>query len=367
MNKIKTIFEKICNEKGVRRIVTVISGAAIAIISTLFMLFIDTKIKIQVSFLFGFAVFGLAGGIMQVIGATNLSDEENKTSWLLLAISAFMGVGLLMSFGAATSDSTYVNFVTSNGNAKSDITLIKIFEYLTLIFGIINAIICFVSAILTTREHFVYIHKNGSEKVKKAISIVKISSSIFALVLVVIAIGLIANFPLVNGVTSFKFDQDGYKFLNTISYAFGGLSLFFGGESIVVTANLLEERLNKLEPVIEYSTYEITNPVNIIAIISIVGVLVFSIVSLCFVLIKKTEKNLYLRLLFGILVLVCGLLSLTFAPALFNSLMGVVDANTVFSTGPGIVSFNILTIVAGIIFTVLPIIEVEKKALKTID
>ena len=371
ISKVRDIFEKICNGKGVRKLVTLISGAVVALVSTAYMLYIDTIVNSQVYYLFGLAVFGLGAGILQVISSNNLTEEEDKFSWVGLTISAFMGIGLILSIGAIISDAAYTGFMASTENSDADKTIIRIFEVLSIVFAYVNVLIASFAAILTTREHFAYIHNKGSEKTKHTISIVKKVLSASALVLVIGAFAILLVSPIINGsfIHTYKITIDDvtYRFQNTTTYSIKGMNIFFGGKVELLKFVEIIERNKKLDPVYSSQIINLVAQTSMLAITSFALVILGSIASLVLVLVKKTEKMMYVRILTGLLVLIGGLISFLFYGEIVNVISSSVVEGTTFQIGAGVTAFSIITVVAGIILTILPLIEVEKKAAKIVE
>ena len=367
VSKVRDIFEKICNGKGVRKLVTLISGAVVALVSTAYMLYIDTIVNSQVYYLFGLAIFGLGAGILQVISSNNLAEEEDKFSWAGLSISAFMGIGLILSIGAITSDIAYTDFMASTENSDVDKTIIRIFEVLSIVFAYVNVLIASFAAVLTTREHFVYIHKHGSEKVLNIIDIVKKVLTVSALILVIGAFVSLFLSPVISGSFVEKWSETPYKFQLTTTYSLFGLAPFFGGEIDLNVLVELIERNEMLEPESTQKIITFASSVYVPAIISFVLVTLGSIASLILVLIEKTRKMMFVRIFIGLLGLIGALISLSFGNYLITLSIPHVIEGTTFQIGASLNMFSILTIVASVIQIVVPLIEVEKKAAKIVE
>jgi len=371
ISKVRDIFEKICNGKGVRKLVALISGAVVALVSTAYMLYIDTIVNSQVYYLFGLAIFGLGAGILQVISSNNLTEEEDKFSWIGLTVSAFMGIGLILSIGAITSDTAYTEFMASTENSDVDKTIIRIFEVLSIVFAYVNVLIVSFAAVLTTREHFAYIHNKGSEKTKHTICIVKKVLSASAIVLVIGAFAILLVSPIINGsfIHTYKatIDDVTYRFQNTTTYSIKGMNIFFGGKVDLLEFVEIIERNKKLDPVYSSQIINLVAQTSMLAITSFALIALGSIASLVLVLIKKTEKMMYVRILTGLLVLIGGFISFSFYGEIVNVVSSSVVEGTTFQIGAGVTAFSIITVVAGIILTILPLIEVEKKAAKMVE
>lgn len=367
ISKVRDIFEKICNGKGVRKLVALISGAVVALVSTAYMLCIDTIVNSQVYYLFGLAVFGLGAGILQVISSNNLIEEEDKFSWVGLTISAFMGIGLILSINAIIQDPAYLGFLASTEKSIGDKIVILLLELATTQFAFVNVLIVSFAAVLTTREHFAYIHNKGSEKTKHTISIVKKVLSASALVLVIGAFAILLVSPIIDGSIVYTYKEGVYRFQSTTSYSLQGMNVFFGGNIELLEHSEIIERTGKLDPVVSEQVINLVAQTSTLAITSFALIVLGTISSLVLVLIKKTEKMMYVRILTGLLVLIGGLISFSFYGEIVNVISSSVVEGTTFQIGAGVTAFSIITVVAGIILTTLPLIEVEKKAAKIVE
>lgn len=367
ISKVRDIFEKICNGKGVRKLVTLISGATVVLFSTAYMLCIDTIVNSQVYYLFGLAVFGLGAGILQVISSNNLAEEEDKFSWIGLTISAFMGIGLILSINAIMQDPAYLWFLSSTEKSIGDKIVIMLLELATTQFAFVNVLIVSFAAILTTREHFAYIHNKGSEKTKHTISIVKKVLSASALVLVIGAFAILLVSPIIDGSVVYTYKEGVYRFQSTTNYSLQGMNVFFGGNIELLEHSEIIERTGKLDPVVSEQVINLVVQTSTLAITSFALIALGTISSLVLVLIKKTEKMMYVRILTGLLVLIGGLISFSFYGEIVNVISSSVVEGTTFQIGAGVTAFSIITVVAGIILTILPLIEVEKKAAKIVE
>ena len=120
-------------------------------------------------------------------------------------------------------------------------------------------------------------------------------------------------------------------------------------------------------PVYSSQIINLVAQTSMLAITSFALVILGSIASLVLVLVKKTEKMMYVRILTGLLVLIGGLISFSFYGEIVNVISSSVVEGTTFQIGAGVTAFSIITVVAGIILTTLPLIEVEKKAAKIVE
>ena len=288
ISKVRDIFEKICNGKGVRKLVALISGAVVALVSTAYMLCIDTIVNSQVYYLFGLAVFGLGAGILQVISSNNLTEEEDKFSWVGLTISAFMGIGLILSINAIIQDPAYLGFLASTEKSIGDKIVILLLELATTQFAFVNVLIVSFAAVLTTREHFAYIHNKGSEKTKHTISIVKKVLSASALVLVIGAFAILLVSPIIDGSVVYTYKEGVYRFQSTTNYSLQGMNVFFGGNIELLEHSEIVERTGKLDPVVSEQVINLVAQTSTLAITSFALIVLGTISSLVLVLIKKT-------------------------------------------------------------------------------
>lgn len=348
------------DKKNIRKIILLMIGVLVAISSTIFILLLDTQVKSTVYFLFGLAIFGLGGGLLQAIGALNSHDDENTSSWWILLISSFMDAILTLIILAVYKDSSFQSYITSTETAFISKLMINASLYLTSFIAIVGTIITFPLTIRVIREHFKFLSQLNNKKKNKIINIVEKSLSSFALVLVVLAFVCLIAFPLLSGQNSYTDKTGGVRIKYTIEYTVSNVGYLLGKTVDIIKTTTAVKQLSSDAPIVTVDSMSIKLGFNFVVYLSFISAIIGSIASFVLVLVKKTKDMMWVREGFGLLSLFGGLLSLFFSNIMISNINSLVGSEVSYTNGIGLIMFSILAIVGGIIFAILPAFEVKK-------
>ena len=297
--------------KKIRRIVNIIGGAACALISTLFLFTVDIAVNISVYYLFGLAIFGLGGGLLQVIGSANLVDEEDFKPSLFLFISSLFGVLLIVILFALSNETTLLKVL---GNPKKDTSFISMTLALNILIAFINTVICLVSTVLTSRTHFRWLNETHPDKFVKFKNVTNLVTTIVCGVFVLFGIVSLFVFPVIEGtiVTVEKATVDGIfgKVTTTIVQQLNGISAIFGGDTAFVTSTKLEYQLIDLPTSVEVVKGVSRVTANVGAMASFMLAFVGTACSITFAHVPALKKHFLGRLIPGLTVLFAGIVGL---------------------------------------------------------
>ena len=362
------------DKKGIRKITLSILGVLVAIVSTMFLLWLDTKFKTKVYALFGLAIFGLGGGILQVFGALNSQDEESPHAWWTTLLSTLMSAGLVLLTVLLTRSQDYVTKMTST-ETKLIVKLIMIFlAGYNILFGAINATVGFGLAVRITRERFKFFEISNNKKATTTISILKRVIAGASFELIGFALIILMLFPLLTGEYSYKIKNEELgRLTTTISYVLNNFTYLFGlavkldvrevstysVSGVIVPTEIFESFYGKGS--IAYSQMDVSLGINYIVYASLLLTLIGSFISMIMVMFRFTAKRLWIRVFFGLVALVGGALSFLYPDIIISSIVPLCDEGAKFSIGFGVKLYSILITTSGVVFALLPIFEVKNR------
>lgn len=348
--------------KKIRKLMALISGIALSAMALIFLLIIDTKINIGVSWLMGISVLGIAGGILLVLSSFNSEDEEDKRNFLFSLISLGLLVGFVALMIRLPYDATYTKFVSSTEKNNS---YVKVLYYMTFIISIITALIAMFFSVSVTRDHFAYL-KIAGKKGQRKIKIIKIAFLSIAAVLIIAGFICLANLNILEGAytsKTMKNDDGTVRWIEAITVVFSGIGVFFGtGINEVLTKTLTYKLPAGKEPEINVLDKNISVASNSL----ILFVLILLVLYLVLIALHNRKKPV-VRAIPGAVLTIGGILMFftqdTFVDLFTkNNATLPVDVEMTYSLGMGVILFASFISVAGFMLTLLPLFDITVSA-----
>ena len=360
--------------KKIRKLMALISGSIAAIVAVVFLLILDTKVKISVAWLMGIAIFGIAGGILLVISTFNSEDEEDKKSPILALLATACFIGLVILMILLPKDATYLKFVnepvTSSG--KSNQYLVVLY-YITMVVSCITCAITLFHSITLNRDHFAYL-KIAGEKGKRKIKILNIVVPVVSFTLIILAFVLLATLNTLDAsyVSGTLKNSDGtVRWTESVTITFKGIGTYFGTKlDEIIEMNKTYRLPLGQAPEASSESFSIVPSFNALIALSIMLIIAGVTSGVLFRLDKETRKSIVLKTISGAMIFVSGAIMLFSKNQIIDSL--VTNNKTItsllaenpnikftYTLGSGIVLFASLISISGFILTIFPLFDIK--------
>lgn len=348
--------------KKIRKLMALISGGVVALIAVIFLLTLDTKVNIGVSWLMGMAVFGVAGGVLQFIATQNSEDEENSKSPILSLIAMAFIIGFVVVLVCLAKDSTYLAFVNSKEHNNA---YLKVIYYFTLIIGVITCIISIFHGITVMRDHWGYLKSLG-EKGESKISLMRVIVPCVAFVLIISSYVLLMFLDFLEGsyISGTIKNADGSVRWTESTYVnFRGMGVFFGLPFNEFVLQIVKYKLPADKPTTATLTqYLVQSGLNIVLFLIVTLVFIALITYIVFICIPKFRKSVVARSVPGAFIFIFGFM-MFFTKNYFVNIVSInnptlVDGLT-FKLGLGPILFATFTSIAGFVLTIYPLFDIN--------
>lgn len=350
--------------KKIRSLIAVVSGAVIAIAATLFMLMADTKAKVAVEPLMGIAIFGLGGGIMQALGGLGSADEEDSKSPIILIASFFMGVGLIVSLFSIASNETFISFIKTEVDGKTG-QYLEVIRIITLVLAFINAAGVAYLSMDCVRNHFAFLEKRNQVKFNKVSNIVRWSVVGFFSILFIVGFIMFTTSPIVSNMFKERIKEGLTIRYDVFTYNdYGGLSLIFGGESIINRLTTQEVVLGEYTPADPlYEDVSFISAGIPVMQVSVIMAFVGLIASIVLAVLPQTKKSTLFRGIAGLILLVGAVLSLFAEKEIILMITSTIEGleKYTWEVGAGLNWYVITSLAAGIVLSYISLLERENK------